>query len=1373
MALGKTVSYTPFNETSFGYGSNEIATAHPTEFPNGTDIVRVTIEHVSGNWDATGHLATPSIGTAVATYHKIQEYWTVKGERDDVDAVLAAMSFFPADKAETRTWTPTALKDNQTSGTYADEEPPTIGDTDFTLRVYDGATQVSTQTVTFSVTEAVFGNQRPYWSVAPTAEDVNTAPHDVVAGGLLDLGTISHGSDTENVQVKCEFRHYGYSDYTTGAYGTFTLDDSIYIGDKKPATSNFTKERFDFTGSVAEAQAYLDSVRYYNQENSRTFDMFLTISDGVVGSTLTKTCYFSDNVVTVSTVPDVHYVEDANPAYWDFGLLDFVYDNMPEVDTFTATITLDATGIANTANFDTYITVNTNSYNPTTGVLTISDDQFLVLQAALRNLRYTPIADANSAFTFTVDFTFSNPTLGTSYSATQQTVNVTAQEKSEVTNLTTTHNWTEDKWYDFPITNIPQISHGYNHTFDIIFTLSDADVGRLGRHGNSGFFTNAYGTSAQYKLQGTRDEVNVALQNLYFAPVADYDDDFTISFTVDRTSGDLTYETQSTGSFIMNAIAVDEIGFPLDRPHITWRNNVSTDFVSGLQILDTADTLVGSDLFETTYTVRMMLRQLNTDGATGFAFDQGVLKIKDEYVDLLDTVVDNRTNSVTITGNRSIVNYVLKNLTFVPDPLYAERNRHYVIYQVTRDADGLVLQNYSASVLTWIDNAIIDETGYSVNAQLFDWVEDTPLEFDTEFSITEELTENADYTTANGYDNWYGSFYKVTIRGKYWDGSNAQELADINFTTTTEPNANLLVSGSGTVSDPLILQGSKAELNKAFATMKMTPTTPDFILAPSSGGGFWFEHKLERLFDSSSIINYNEQLGRFNAATDTSEYKTTWTNVKYTEDIQNQSIFAHLDDFIQDGAGDLFDATYDVTIELANELTGKFVPYVEEGYLEDGVSIFVSDYAVRLVGSKAEVNASIKDIIFTPFADVSDNVDIIYTQKRTVNNTLVTHADAVTVATMTGIDTPEFVYGTANNNIQYFVADEFRNGVDTTQTRDDIVAGLADTVLTPKQISTNLGLNYDAPITVTDTFEDTGPSLYKITFDGGTLFTPFNASLNITDTGWQTKEALNTILENGIYPINVIESHPVPVDENEVQSNTFSVTSEQLTKTHDTQYTANFELHRRSASGVDAVIKSGSLTYQFKTGLQLWSYEVEINLTTEATSIASRRLDKNSLYGVKKLNVPFGQVTKETPGYYIDTSPVYWDLVSDNLEVTDGIGSNRAGNTEQYFDVYSALYIDGAPLAQSEQSIYEVGNRFIVEQAIKRPIGGQDYSSSTGRWLLPIQIERSHLQFETSFELKVWTDWGVQLKQGSPSDPLILRSIYGQAGDSYGGNISR
>ena len=1191
MALGKTVSYTPFNETSFGYGSNEIATAHPTEFPNSDSIVKVTIEHGSGNWDTTGHLATPSIGTAVATYHKLQEYWTVKGERDDVDAVLAAMSFFPADKAETRTWTPTALKDNLTSGTYADEEPPTIGDTDFTLRVYDGATQVSTQTVTFSVTEAVFGNQRPYWSVAPTNEDLNSTAHDAVSGGLLDLGTISHGSDTENVRVKCQFRHYGGSDYvTTGSYGAITQDENIYIGDKKPATSDNQEARFDFTGSVAEAQAFLDNVRYYGAGNQQTFDMFLTVTDGVVGSTLTKTCYFSDAVIGVSTLPDQSFIEDGD-AWQDFGIVNFG-NIQPDVTQFSCTVTFDATGHSGISHgyFGTGTYVDGQP-------LTTTRSTLAELKQDLRLLELYMEQDFNTSYTLTVDFTFSNPTLGTSYTATQQSVAVSGTPTEEVSNLNTTHSWTEDQRYDFVDSKTPQIIHPRNEQFDVIFTLSDANAGVLGRHVTSGtaFFTPSYGTSAQYKLQGTRDEVNVALQNLFFAPNPDYDDDFTIAFTVDRTSGDLTHATQATGSFTMNAVALADFSFPLTNPEINWENNVSISFNSGLQITDTADVDPNFSTYQSTYTV---VARLKIDGST---FTHGVLT-----TDLTDeiTILNDRSNEITITGRKNSVNPVLRSLKFIPDPLYDELHDFYVEYQVTRDADNVVLEgvDFSPSVRTDFKNPTITAP-FVTDRQQFSWVEDTPFEFDSRFAITEKISENLDYIPANGYNSWAYSWYEVTLRGYYFDGSTGQELPEINFTTTTAPNANLTVSGIGTVSNPLTLQGSKSEINKALATMKMIPTEPDFLGSPNTYGGFYTLATLKRLRDNFFHMNQEGAISSFNKAVDTSEYRTTWLNVKYTEDIQNQSIFAHIDDFIQDGAGDLFDATYDVTIELANEVTGKFVPYVEEGYLEDGVSIFVSDYAVRLVGSKAEVNASIKDIIFTPYADVADNVDIIYTQKRTVNNTLVTHADAVTVATMTGIDTPEYVMGTATGNLQFFVQDEFILGLNLKEhtellSRNTIAPDrradpLGHTTLVPRLISENVNMQYDAPITITDTYENGGESLYKVVFDGGNLFTPKNedlttlgASLNITDTGWTNKTTLNNILKNGIYVTGVNEENAnIP--------------------NHGQTFEVTFTVYRKDATGVETQMSGHrSLTYYFASGLSAYLNGDRIdNLSGQGTDI--------------------------------------------------------------------------------------------------------------------------------------------------------------------------
>ena len=286
MALGKTIQYTPFEETSFGYGVGEIASAHSTEFPNGTDIVKIIISKSSvipNHWDKdTGHISTPDVGTATSAYNKHKDQWTVVGERDDVDAVLADLKFFPSDFLAARTWAPDPILPNVTTGSYPMDEPSyvaAIPNTTFDLLVYDSADQlVSSYNVIWDAIDPVYGNQRPYWSVEPTIEDLSSTDYDSSLGGLVDFGTISHGSDTENVNVYCELREYGGS-VPVSTRGSFTSYDDMYVGDKKPDVYN-SGQGFSFTGSIAEAQAFFDNVRYnrITNTNKLTAEMYLKVA---------------------------------------------------------------------------------------------------------------------------------------------------------------------------------------------------------------------------------------------------------------------------------------------------------------------------------------------------------------------------------------------------------------------------------------------------------------------------------------------------------------------------------------------------------------------------------------------------------------------------------------------------------------------------------------------------------------------------------------------------------------------------------------------------------------------------------------------------------------------------------------------------------------------------------------------------------------------------------------------------------------------------------------------------------------------------------------------------------------------------------------
>ena len=84
--IGISTGYTPFNETSFGYAATEIASNYTT-----TGDVTITITHTGGNFDATGHISTPTNGDASAIFDKTTEVWSATGSVAEVDAILAAL----------------------------------------------------------------------------------------------------------------------------------------------------------------------------------------------------------------------------------------------------------------------------------------------------------------------------------------------------------------------------------------------------------------------------------------------------------------------------------------------------------------------------------------------------------------------------------------------------------------------------------------------------------------------------------------------------------------------------------------------------------------------------------------------------------------------------------------------------------------------------------------------------------------------------------------------------------------------------------------------------------------------------------------------------------------------------------------------------------------------------------------------------------------------------------------------------------------------------------------------------------------------------------------------------------------------------------
>jgi hypothetical protein len=1370
MALqSKTVTYTPFNKTSWGFASGDLSGTH-----SGLTNVKVVITpQTSTHWDATGHISTAGSGSAVASYNKQKFEWTCSGPLADVDAVLDALDFFPADYPAIRSydattnptgWTTTALKTNATNGTYANENPAdtvAIPDTDFDLKVYDlsDGSLDGTYVIKFDPTQPTFGKQRPYWSTAPTNEDANTSAHDEIAGGLLDLGEISQlipgtsVSDTDPLTVTCQFRPYGSTSiYTGSAYGQFTPATNTFIGDKKPGTTNTSDKRINFTGTKEEVQAYLDNVRYYNNGNELAFDMFFTLSNGVVGSTLTKGIWFSDAVIGATTIPSQPYTEDT-AADFDFNIT--TSNVSPDSNTFTATVTLAAPTngtLATSSSFNAsqYGSAFTESFNSSTGVLTITHTSTTdtILLLALSNLVFTPEEDFKDNFNMTVDLTYTGSVNSSSYTTPQQTVAVSGTLSNEVDNQNTTHTWTEDTVYEFSGATLnPRIIHPVNSTFDFTLTLSDAAAGSLSVPSPSSTYgTMTAGGSGVYTLTGTKTQVNAGLAAMQFIPVTDYATSFNIGFLAERTSGDLTYQEDEYGTYTMTATAVGE--YSITQPAaIDWFEDSFTDFDSGLAITDTAADNSQLPASGSTYTVECEMFYY-----TGSAWA--------DYT--AATLTTNTTGSLTITGTgqtpsdklimtgtKSDVNAALADMKFAPN--CGETVSVSVYYKLIRNYDSVVFTDQSESTKTLFNEA--DGADYSyTNLGLNSWNEDTPKDFDCGVRIVDGASDNSGCAL-------FGTDYTATIQAYYWDGSADQDLTTATWSTTSSGSAT--VTGNGKSGTPLVIDGTKADVNTALTNLRMTPDL-DWTDSPAGNDAFYIYVDLLRNDDSLVILdgsNFSTYVyASFNPGTESLDYEYSVTGMTYTEDVNAQSIFSGKTIGITDVAAENYpNITYEVTLKLSEDgSTSSALPGVWTG---------TSSHEITLTtDTKTNVNAAIQALQFTPSADYNTDVHILYTQKRYVSGVLdTTHADDIDIGTVTGTDVGEFTYGTANSNIQYYVADQFLSGVDTTDTVSNILDGTANVTLTPKQITLNKSLTYERPITVTDAYEDGGTSEYKIVFSGGTLLALSGVSLNTTDTGWQTKADLHTILDNGIYVTGFNDTN-----------NNYVV--------HGTTYTANFTLHRKTYTGTETQIANGQLTYNFQTGLKLFKEEGPYTLGNYANN-RQYRIDNTANGGSVTLELDYTPASPETsPDKLIFKTLMSADTVTTQSGVTTGAWLNEIATVETYPNITArVMNVTANPDEWSDiksyfatagntasidgthwWSVHDNSAHYIIHQRDRNSnterLLGNLTGTELGEILAPVNYTTAGT-FTDQIAVKAWTPWGVVLTSGAPIQGSLAYTI--------------
>lgn len=818
MALGKTITYTPFQETSFNYGIGEIASAHSTEFPNGTDIVRVRLSLDSGNWGTTGHISTPSVGTATAIYNKSTNVWDVRGERDDVDAVLAALKFFPADYSSARTWTPIASRINNITGVYPDEEPPQIPDTVFILYVYDSSnTLVSSNVVRWDANGPTYGNQRPYWSVVPTVEDLSG-----VTNATIDLGTIAHGSDTENVQVKCEFREYdSETTYSGTALGSFANDSVIYVGDKKPAATNTTDSRFNFTGSLQETQVFLDNIIYTGASTQKTFEMYLTVTDGSVGSYLTKTCYFSQTL-DANTFPTQTTTEDTNLAFDSDTFAISNYTNMPEVLDWTAEFAIDATGQSGISS------VSGTGVSYAGGTISVSAASYSLMLSYINNINIEFNPDFNTEFTMAFDVTASNSVLGTSYSMTQQTVNVTIADVDEYSfNFTGSTSWNENSYIDRDLGfDILDTSHGGNATYTIYLRPSVTEITASllnttsGTHVDGATVTGSGTNADPLQVNGTRLQINNALEDVRLTPDFDYFTAFDLDIKAVRDDDSVIFTDYGESISFATATQIPMLTAPTASAYY------ETDDVYDSSLMNskvTLDYLGGTpfafeqNIYSGTYTVTFFF----PDSFTGDVYFGNTQAVFEEYVG--DDYADDEYVYMQYEVSGEVVS--LEYPYFKNMRIFGSTQDFTFKIQVVRDSNGNT-ETYSID-MTSVDQVSItnastveieegdDGFNETVYSYTYSEVGDTAAVNETVTSYTDSSKTT---TTPSGYDKYTGlsvstddSLKTITINHNsiYSDTQdNTAEYVVIDFALRQDA-----FTKNGTLSVPSVYKAATLEKN--------------------------------------------------------------------------------------------------------------------------------------------------------------------------------------------------------------------------------------------------------------------------------------------------------------------------------------------------------------------------------------------------------------------------------------------------------------------------------------------------------------------------------------------------------------------------------
>jgi Domain of unknown function (DUF4347)/Cadherin-like len=478
----KSMTAVPVNDAPTASNLNAAETYTENESLNLADIVIVDVDGPSVTAILTlsdtsaGSLNTATSGSVTSTYTAGTGVWSASGALNDVNALLAGLTF-----------TPTSLYSSS-----------------FTIAtsVDDGVAAAITGTKSMT---AIIVN------TGPTATNLS-APETYTEDTPLDLTDIvASDADSPNVTV------------------TLTLSDPA-AGILATATSGEVTSTFDSltgvwsaSGAIADVNILLAGLTFspaldYNSD----FTIATSVDDGVapavIGLKIMTAVAVNDAPVASNLSEPQTYTEDTA-----LDLTDIVVSDVDSTDvTVTLTLSDIAAGSLNTGTSGSV----TSTYDAATGIWTASG-AIADVNTLLAGLTFTPALNYNSNFTIATSV---DDGVAPAVTGLKTMTAVPVNDAPVASNLSKPETYTEDT--PLNLTDIV-VSDVDSTDVTVTLTLSDIAAGSLNT-GTSGAVTSTYDAATGiWTASGAIADVNTLLAGLTFTPALNYNSNFTIATSVD------------------------------------------------------------------------------------------------------------------------------------------------------------------------------------------------------------------------------------------------------------------------------------------------------------------------------------------------------------------------------------------------------------------------------------------------------------------------------------------------------------------------------------------------------------------------------------------------------------------------------------------------------------------------------------------------------------------------------------------------------------------------------------------------------------------------------------------------------------------------